>query len=52
MKQFTLLIFMLLLISISTKAISDKIAKDSITFGGKQRTYYLFVPETVNKPVA
>jgi|ERR1044072_4179168 poly(3-hydroxybutyrate) depolymerase len=46
MKRLTLLISLLLLISNSTEAISEKIVKDSITFGAKQRTYYLFVPET------
>jgi poly(3-hydroxybutyrate) depolymerase len=47
MKQFTPLVFMLLLTASPAEAASGKIEKDLITFQGKQRAYYLFVPETV-----
>jgi poly(3-hydroxybutyrate) depolymerase len=37
----------LLLLTTPTPATSEKILKDSITFNGAKRNYYLFVPEKV-----
>ncbi len=47
MKGHILFLLALLMLPLLINASSEKIVKDSITSQGKQRTYYLFVPDTV-----
>ncbi|MEW6125825.1 MAG: alpha/beta hydrolase-fold protein [Acidobacteriota bacterium] len=48
MKFTVLSIFIFLMLPLKTDASSEKIVKDSITSQGKQRTYHLFVPESLS----
>jgi len=47
MKSFFLFLFIFLLLPLNLAASTDKIVKDSIISQGKERTFYLFVPENV-----
>ena len=47
MKSHKLSLLALLILPLAGNASSEKIVKDSITSQGKQRSYYLFVPDTV-----
>jgi poly(3-hydroxybutyrate) depolymerase len=48
MRLLTSLVLKLLLLTTPTRARSEKILKESITFNGAKRNYYLFLPEKVS----
>src|ERR1700730_12700795 len=47
MKSHILFLLALLMLPLPGNASSERIVKDSISSQGKQRTYYLFVPDTI-----
>ena len=48
MRTRSLLFLSILVISIYHASPKDKVLKEKISSGGQERTYYLFVPETLD----